>query len=989
MKQNNSEQTPLPRGLRAVGAFVSKTPLEPMSVGAPQVLRVSAVGESRGELSQSSREGSRIRCFRSRVLWVFVALAALALPQVAGGAQPLETGDMTPSEENFIRQTIFRWGLTDVARMWLNDRLQQCSAKSRPDFEYFKADCLVAEGKNDEFTAELKRLGKKYPNHPRSKAGQLDLIKAAMLDVVAKHLEAIEEPKADRKKQFFGERDQIFQSRVVSPLDSSISAFNAEIDREQDDNRLATLVARRDEWEHYRVLAYRNYAQKLEAGSDSHKAAWEKALELATLFVEERYDNFARQCECQLVVGQSHAQLGNVSDAADNFDMLVEISPATEPPYSPVQIRFIRWLRLQAIEGTANAWNLAGNPTEAVALFDRIQNNPDPNFPMRKSNEDEALVSFVIAAEIEEAISRAAGGDDARGVELFNEMLDRWTAKDQTDPAGAFQNLLATAQGLSRLLDLGGGSLPARFYRYAGTGYQLRGMFPEAVRAWKQGLVVASPIRKQKALCADMLNQIGQTYLLMDRPAEAAMAFLQVLETYEDDATEESLALAAQNAFAAVDPLADRLGGGWEELRTAAKEAFGRHGSGEAAQQLLLTRAAEEEAKGRYGPARDLYLQVAKNVDGRIPTTYFKGRAGAARCLFLKEKAAAKAAAGLEEALKELDEVESDAKAAGNEQGRAALVFERASMLFDESVRDRDKALAALEPFENEMRGAGQARELGLNLWVNLMLPQGDGAPNPMDLAEADRIFDLMKKDYPDSIFITDLLVSLMDAQASLGTEESKQRAADLVEVFTNRPDVKLDQMEPPSILYFASILVDASRATRATSLLEMAQAKVDGTDPDLDLAVRLTFARVLLASDDANRSLEQLNELEKSYGGDLRDGVIADAPTFYFTRARARLKMYEEKRQAKILKDTVVDLETALAIVGQRRASLRGSAGGVPPQMERSYWDGWLQLLKVFKAQKQTERVVKHVLDFEYRGAKIPADLVPEFEKIKKESGG
>ena len=52
-------------------------------------------------------------------------------------------------------------------------------------------------------------------------------------------------------------------------------------------------------------------------------------------------------------------------------------------------------------------------------------------------------------------------------------------------------------------------------------------------------------------------------------------------------------------------------------------------------------------------------------------------------------------------------------------------------------------------------------------------------------------------------------------------------------------------------------------------------------------------------------------------------------------------------------------DLESAIAILDQRRKSLLFS-GGTNPVFERDYWSAWLQYMEVLKAQDRCEDVIQ-----------------------------
>lgn len=947
------------------------------NIGTLTALRIVACGTQSATGGSYTRSGLR-----------FVWPAWLLLLLVAGGlvsplnAQPLNSGDLSKEEAAFLKLTIDRWRFLDVARRWIKDRQETVSSRTaRGDLEYALADCLKYEGKTDEFAAEIQRLAKKYPNHPLSQSAGLLDIKTKMLDVINKHGEALEQPDPALRKKLFAERDRIYQEEVVGPLNKSIEKVNEEVDA-----GAADAEATRDEWEHYRVLAARSYAQRMEPGTDGHKAAWEQCRDVASAFVADRFDNFARQCECQLIYAQALAALGEVEEAAGEFDLLVEITPPMDPPYAEAAINFILWLRIQAIEGTARAYNQIGQPTKAVEVFDRVRANQSPEFNLSTAGERPSLVSLALSMEIEEAIARAAGGDDDQGIRKFEELLAKWGAEGQVDVTTASGNMIAIAQGLSRLLDTGAGNLPPLFYRHAGTGYQVRGKMKHAIKAWKVGLSVASPRQSEQALCAEMLNQIGQTYLLRGQIPEAAFAFATVMEVYRSVASEKDRALASQNAFATFSDLAVR-GKAWEEMAEVAQVWFSREGTGEAAQLLLLQQASELEAKGDYAGARRKYHQLIKEIDGKRNPHYVKGRAGGARCLFLKERAAGKAAEGAAAAIKELDLELSDAKSRSDADGQAILIYEKASILWDDEIKDREKALAALAPLGSEVASKTQARELGLNLWINILLPDETTAAMGDELSQADAQFAVLRREFPQSIYLPDLCVSLMAAHGGVGAPENRKKAADYAEAFVTLPGANLKDMKPAGVLFFADALINGGKLAKAKEILLPVQERMgDSADADLDVAVNLQLARVLVESGDADQALVKLRDLLKRHGTKIRSGELDEAPAVYSTKARAILKQYEKKRDAKLLKEAEEDLSACVGILETRRRSIRLSGNKVPPTLERAYWNGWVQLLELYKTQDRKPLVLKQIRTFGDTGSTIPNDIQERLEQLRKE---
>lgn len=968
------------------------------SIGPTRCLRVRA---------RTSRSvAGRLRQRRRIVLWaVAILLGSWWFCDGQGVAQPLETGDLTSEETAFLSLVVNRYRMADLGRRWIDDRLKTVSAKSRADLEFARADCLRAEGKTDEYTEELNRLRSKYPTHQRAKAAELTVIQATMYKVLLLHSESLDA--GEGKAALVSERDRLYRVEVREALDQTIAELQKEHDQIEDKfekerresspdvrkveelgRQLRNVNERLDQWASYRVTAARVFAERQDEGSDSARKAWQDVLDLATGFVETRWENFILVCENQLIRGNALAELGQVEEAAGELDLLVEMRPPLDPPYPPAVIQFIRRLRLQAIEGTARAWNQSGRPEDAVAVFNRVAENRDPQFPLDTAGEDPTLLGFVIAADIEEAIARTVVGEDGRGVRKFEDLLKRWTADKQAAPAIATGFLLDISRGLSRLLDLGAGNLPPLFYRHAGTGYQLRGQMDRAILTWKRGLEIGSQRAGFEALCADMLNQMGQTYYLTGREPEAGFCFLAVRELYKTQASETVAALAAQNSFAVFDKLAAR-GKAWQEESAVAYQWFRETAGGEIAQLLIIEKASEEEAKGNYQRARDLYKSVQKEIDGKRSRSYGNGVASAARCLFLHKRADGKAQEGATEALQELATAATEAASAGDEAARAAIAFQAASIHWDEAVRDRDKALAALAPFGTSITGKGDARELALYLWLSILLPDDStDAPTDKDLAAADAVFAMIARDFGNSERLPDQAIRMIEIHNGSGAEQSRVKAAEYVELFTKLPAIKLESLEPGSLLFLARPLALGGKTGLARSVLELAKAALaqdSASDVELEVSTTWLLAQVLLMEDKPNEVQPAIEPLIERHGEEIRGGGPEDSPRIYTLQARALLLSHQDRPSAALLKQAE-DAQTAgLGILDQRRSGMR-SRGKVPPSLEREYWEAWLQLLNIWKAQGRKEDVVKQLRSFEVMRSTFPTGLVEAFEQLKKE---
>ncbi|MEM7165083.1 MAG: hypothetical protein AAF581_06430 [Planctomycetota bacterium] len=915
------------------------------------------------------------RSLRVRSLAVLALLLLFLTPSFAD--KPLGDGSLTEREKDFLKRIIFRWGHTDLARKWIDKRLDT-GASAECDLLFFRADCYKAEANADAYSEEIKKLQRRCPSHPRAQAGTIELMKAALLKIIEKHQAAVLEGNASNRKALFAERDRMWDE-LTQKLETGIVKAN---DRVKSSNEAEQQVQLRDTWEHYRVQASRVWARLMPQGSADSKASWEKVLAWATAFVDDRWQNFAMQCECQLWKSEALARLGKTEEAAEEFDLLVEMSPPSAPPFPEPVIYFLRWLRLQAITGTAQAWNGVGQMDQALKVFERVAANKDDPVELEKAIQDPKLVTFVIDANIEEAIARCAAADDDSGVELFLKLIAEHGERELA-PGEVPPYRLKVARGAARLIDSGCGLLPAIIYEYAGIGHQVDGNYRAANFAFKRALRIAGlrDGREARAKCASLLDRIGQTYYQAGSLPQAAASFHAIHEAYRSfggsgasDADRVIAARASQNAYSILGKLdgsSDTKTSAWEPLKQIAEGVMVAHADLRVQKIVAEKEGLELEQKGDYRGARRVYQQIPReDKHGKLFPGYVDLAARSARALFLERKASGDAEGGLKDAVKELDALEADAKAASSQ---TFVIFTAASLFWDETVRDPAKALERLERLKTIRENDG--REQALHLWITILISEKNGD-------KADEIFAIMKSEFADSVFTLSLAVDLIQLHLELGSPADKKQAAELASFYIGHKDAGLDKMAPNSLLFFGKALVDGGKVAEAKSILERAEQQVTADDVSLSFAVKMLLAKVQLASGEYKECVALLKGLEAA-DPDIAAGTVPDGHLVYQLRATARLELYKGSPKAELLEDAAKDTKKATGLL--QRIAL---SPGAPAELVRSYWESEYSLLKIYKAQKEWERVIKTVKMFSGMGSldKMPADLKANFERIQAE---
>jgi len=919
-----------------------------------------------------------------------------AAQQSAGMFEDPTRGDLSAEELAALQALVADYGFIDLANLWIESRLRGVSAASRPDLEWIRdVDIPRLQGDIDGADSANQALAKKYPAHRRAKAAQLEAVQASMAKVMVISRNAIYETDSSVRAQMTAERERIYKSEVLAELESNIARLEADVKKEPGND---AKVSERDRWEHYRLLAMQNYARLLPEGSAEAKSVLEKLAELAQRFVDLRDSNFGLQYEAQLIFGQTLGALGRSQEAAEALELLIEVEPLSPPPWDADMVRIFRLLRIQALQGSAEAWNRAGRSEKAVELFDSIAKVPQPHFPWHMEPEDPEVLPFVVSMDVEEAIARLSGGVRQQGIDKLRKLIQRFDApayrKGNPEAAEAF--LLEVARGLARALDAGVADLPAELYHRAAVGYKAEGRYDDAIRAATLALDAGSGIPGDEYWLAASLYEIGEAYDSLDLPEAAALAYqtlsLDYLAKKSTPPFDTLLPDGSQNWYALAEELAEGEGGPWGEIVKVAEEVFGELSSGEAGITLRLQKAAEAEDRAQYDEARRLYLAIPREseVDGRMKkvAAYFRARAGAARCAFRAAVAEGRAEEGLTALIAEVEPLIAEAHAEKDAAGEAALRFELANAHWTEPMRHRAPALAALAPLLGGVAGQNPFREGGLLLWVSVLAwgnPEDptDG-PRP---AEAEPVLAALKAEFAESASLAIALYELVEANQAVGTPAALERAADLALEYTRHPVAQFADAGPGVKLTLARILVEGGEHEEARRILAEAE-RAAGDDPLLRTLIVNEYAR---AGNAAGRHQEVLESLDPFIGENetaVTTGEMEEGPNLLYQRAMALVGLYEKERKPELLVRAEGDLENAVGILLQRRSSLiRG--GGLTPQFEGVYWGTYLQYLLVLRAQDRCEAVVGTI-----RGERIkkggaafaPPALQAKFDQLEKD---
>ncbi len=934
---------------------------------------------------------------RRSVPWLLAGLFVVMLPAVSQGQlyECVGRGDLTEEELGTIKAIVNDFGFTDIAETWIVKRLEKSNSSSRPELRWIlEVDIVRINGDIDTGLENSQNLAREFPKFHRSADSQLAVVQTSMTKVILSSLNAQYETDPAVRAQLIAERDRVFKTEVAGVLESSIQLVNADVDKNPDDEKK---MAFRDRWEHYRLKAFQQYSELLPEGSDAAKLWGQKLIEAAEEFVSERFQNFAMQYEAQLILGKAYGRMGRSEDAADALELIIEFEPPVDPPYDEVQVRFTRWLRIQALQATLESLSLAGECEKAVEILDDLVNHPD--FPWHMNPEDPELLQFVVAMDIESGIARIGGGVRARGIEEIRTLIDRFDSEAfrRGDPEAAEAFLAETAVGLSQAVRLGAIDMPPEFLYRASVGFKRRGDFDNSIRAAQLALDAGGGVPGEEFWVASSLYEIGESFDSVGMK-EAAVAAFQTLSTQyfdrkSDPQFELLLADASQNWFALSGDLAETQGGMWGAMLPHAQEVFAELSRGSSGITLQMQKAAELEGKGRYAQAREIYVSIPRTleVNGSVERVeqYYRAMAGAGRCLFRAADAAGKAKTAVDAAVTELTGYLSKAKSDGDAAGQAALRFEIASIHADDDVNDRAKGIAILQPLITSVLGKNPYREGGLRLFTTLQI-----TANPDDPADAARPQDAepalaaLKADFTEGFAYAVSLYDLSEAYGNVGTPDAARRAGELILLYMAHPVSKVDQASAGVLLGFAETLIAGGFHKEAAELLTKAKQNV-GDNANLKIALVYLYAKAGNVAGKYAEVLASLEEFFAEYETDIIQGTFEEAPYILYQYALAHLGQMKKDRSPKHLEEAFGFLSKAVAIMKQRRSSLLRSGNPVPPRFEKEYWTIFYQWLLVLKEQDQCELVVKQIKTERIMSGHdtfAPPALQEQFNKLERD---
>jgi hypothetical protein len=328
----------------------------------------------------------------------------------------------------------------------------------------------------------------------------------------------------------------------------------------------------------------------------------------------------------------------------------------------------------------------------------------------------------------------------------------------------------------------------------------------------------------------------------------------------------------------------------------------------------------------------------------------------------------------------ELDALIAAAHEERDPAGEAALRYELSAAHWDDTVRDREKALAALQPVlagdeTDPFREAALLQGVLILAWGNPKDPAD--APRP---AEAEPLLAELRTDFSANDSTRHALYAMVEAWQARAGDADLKRAAELALEYTKHPESKFADEEPAVMLTVGMILLDGGLSAEAKKIFGVARAKV-GEDPLLQALLQVASARAGNASGEHRDVLEALNAYIAANEGDVMSGGLDEGPYLLSERAAAELGLFAKDKDPARLPRAESDLYGAAAILLQRRSA--------SPKIELDFWNCFLQYLLVLEAQDRCEAVLGLIEGERLKkgtAAFAPPGLQERFDKLERD---
>ncbi len=763
---------------------------------------------------------------------------------------PARAEALSEPERRFASYLIRELGYFDTAEHWVLSykKRRGLSAADEADLESLHIDILKGKGEDEAALKKLEEFKKKFPNHARATTGEVEIVGLALADVLKALAESAALPKEDRDPKVAAAAKR-FELDVLKSIDGQIAAhekkYNAAKDaaqknpnsanRGEDDATLKALFAL-TQTELARLNFSISFARKLPRDLPIRKTELDKAAKLAEKFVGERFDYPVMQYNGQLQLGIAQFEMGLYDAAYDNLSLLIDIEPPMQPPFARPLIEAFKALRIQSLLFASRANNALGRFAKTVSDIETHLLKPSKSdfSPFKAATETDYKIVAVLL-RLEYGVALAGAGQTSRGLEEIQRVID-----DKSSPAG----LITDARNALGRVALAGVRLRGRDHFQAAIGLKSEHRWEEALNAFQVALGNLNPAtpNEMKEFAPLCLNEIGEINFLLGRFVESALAYEEACVRFPSESNPVLTKVAKNFAAAMARAIKTTPGGNQHKVLArmyASATEFSNKVAGDAQQnQLLMFEARNLEQDGRFGEAREKYLQIPAQSKGEPVPQYWGAQAGAWACLLRQWEQQSDVATKqhlateLEKGIGELNKIYPKALSEKNPTAAAKAILTLGQIYI--SREDWGSAAKSLQLFGQELAAEEVYGSTGLG---SLII-----AESRAGLADAAaKHFAVLAEKYKSEPVVSIAALEVADSYRDGG---NRAKAAEYVLAYMEHPASKSDLEQPAAMAQVAQRLIDGGKSTEAAALIERIKqrAAADPKNKDEELERQVVF---------------------------------------------------------------------------------------------------------------------------------------------------
>ena len=770
--------------------------------------------------------GREARLSLCAILAAVVLLPDLFLtgPVHAQAKQDYGTG-LTDEEIALASALIREYKYFDTARRFLESLKTRRGAKPMllAEIASLEIDIKQAEGKDA--LADLDAFKKKFPWHPRASLGSLEQIGSKLGAALQKVELSKTEPDATKSAKALSDAKKIFTEEVSKPLDALIVSLGetAKASADKKGNQDPQKKRLFYQAEFARVNIFYVYANALPEDDKDREATFEKGLDYASFFVEERYEFFIMQYKAQIQKGLYLSALGRNKRAAEELELMYDVEPPSTRNMPPALIKAFHEIRLQALLFGARAHNAAGAYDNAVyALKPIMRAKLDPKNPLSPAigavEDDPDLQKFAVLARLEYGISVAGVGNVSAGMRAIHAVISKYEKLHKETKNETYQAFVIDARkALGRISAAGAASLSGKDYYQAGIGLKSQLKFEEALDSFQKALGALEPLEQAKIapLC---LNEIGEICYMLGRFDESAVAFSEIALYYPG--AEIFTTKANRSFIGALTKAVTALGAagaehaGFKELEKLAS----KFGADDTAAQASMVQGQTAEQQSQYERARRAYRKI--KIDD--PTYGLRAHASS-WATFVREyevagsnndkKAQEKIAENFDEGIPALKDILEKARAKNNRSAGSVAALALGQMHYNRD--EYPEAVKTLSLFVSEYEDDKNYRctALGYLVLAAVHAKEGEGAY---------KYYVPLRKSCKDDPAAAAAAYALSDDATDRG---DLKRAALFMRHYARHPTTKDDLKDLQLLIKIVQVLTDGGYVSDARDYIEMAKA--------------------------------------------------------------------------------------------------------------------------------------------------------------------